>query len=391
MFAVMKHFDLMIGIDVHTCWPPPDPKPNGPAPYLTIMFLHGLQPLTPMMAPTCLTLSGMTMQRGTDIGPGIPHIGPPSKLTPLDILLSSSVSYFGPSAYAAEGVPVAAALASVIGINANCWTVGPVPTGLVLCPTTHFTGMTLMDILFGVVSYAADVVMEQVTGAAAAVAKKRVVGPISKKLSTKLASKTAAKTAGKASANAGSTAAGKAAAPKLGGHRPPGFTPGKPSGPRPAGGPQLDGHRPPGFTPVNPSGPRPAGGPQLGGHRPPGFIPANPSGPRPAGGPQLGPQRPPPWQPARPSQPNKPPVNVWQPGKPSTQQRPQARPTLGSHRPPPEKHLTPLEYYRKTGYDALLEMLLSMPLSIPHQMAMELLPLTGIEEFGAPPEPQEEG
>ncbi|HEY8377922.1 MAG TPA: hypothetical protein VIK91_15605, partial [Nannocystis sp.] len=120
MFAVMKHYDIMIGVDMHICWPPGEPKPIGPRPYLTIMWLHGIQPLTPLMARTCLTLYGMTMQRGTDIGPGIPHIGPPSILTPLDVLFSCSISYFGPASYCSEILPVAAALAGVVNFNVNC-------------------------------------------------------------------------------------------------------------------------------------------------------------------------------------------------------------------------------------------------------------------------------
>lgn len=387
MFAVMKHFDLMIGIDVHTCWPPPDPKPNGPAPYLTIMFLHGLQPLTPMMAPTCLTLSGMTMQRGTDIGPGIPHIGPPSKLTPIDILLSSSVSYFGPSAYTCEGQSVAAALMMVVGLNANCWEIGPIPSGLVICPTTHFTGMTPMDVLFGVMCYGLDVAMEQATGVASEAlgkqVQKRVVGPISKKLSTKLASRTASKAtanaagsaASKASSKASSKAASKTSAkasakasskatPNIGAHR-PGSS---------AATPSINANRP-GFKPAKPSGPRPSGGPNIGANRPS----ARPSG----------------WQSAKPSQSSNPaPNNSWQPAKPTSPQRPQGGPTAGQHRPQatkPQPQMTMLEIYKDLGFDAFMEMLVSTPMSIPHQFTMELLAQSGVEEFGAPPEQQKEG
>jgi hypothetical protein len=60
------------------------------------------------------------MLRGTDIGPLIPHIGCPSLLTPLDILLSSSASYFGPSSYMVAGAPVAAALIINVNLNLNC-------------------------------------------------------------------------------------------------------------------------------------------------------------------------------------------------------------------------------------------------------------------------------
>ena len=49
-----------------------------------------------------------------------------------------------------------------------------------------------------------------------------------------------------------------------------------------------------------------------------------------------------------------------------------------------------MQIYKELGYDAMIEMLVSMPMSLPHQMTMDLLPLTGIEEFGAPPEQQQQ-
>ncbi|MDC0723587.1 hypothetical protein [Nannocystis bainbridge] len=352
MFAVMKHFDVMLGIDLHICWPPPAPKPIGPKPYLTIMLLHGLQPLTPMMAPSCLTLAGMTMQRGTDIGPGIPHIGPASKLTPIDVLFSSSISYFGPSTYAAEAMPVAAALAMGININANCWHVGPIPSGIVICPTTHFTGMTPLDILFGVVSYGVDFAFEAATDKLADVLgpalRKHVIGPISDKLTAKLASKSAADVAGGASAKTASEAAGKAS-PQLGAQRRTG----------PAAGPAT-GPRPPGKTPMA----RPAGAPTLAAHRSPPARPRTPAGP------------------------SRPPPHVWKPGKPNPQQRPTGRPTLGDHRVP-DKGPSLWEIYRDVGYDALIELLLEVPMAIPQQFVADLLPLSGIEEFGAPRDEQD--
>ena len=162
MFAVMKHWDIMIGIDVHTCWPPGSPYPTGPKPYLVCMLMTGTM-LTAQMAFTAVTFNGWTMQRGTDIGPLIPHIGPPSLLTPIDMLFSSSASYFGPSSHTVEGAPVAAALLMVVNPNLNCHFFGPAPTGFVLCFTTHYVGMTIFDILFGVISMAVAVVIGTAT------------------------------------------------------------------------------------------------------------------------------------------------------------------------------------------------------------------------------------
>jgi hypothetical protein len=235
--AVMKHLDIMIGIDLHICWPPgsPLPLPN-PMPYLVVMPMCGTF-LTAVMAPTALTLSQMTMKRGTDIGPLIPHIGPPSKLTPMDILLSGSASHFGPSAVVVEGAPVAAALLYLINPNLNCNSSCPLPTGLVLCFTTHYVGMTLFDVMFGVftsvLTIAIDVATASTTGLAVKQLQKHVIQPLGKKVAAKVASKTAAKatptvpaakwqSALPSKTPPGGAPPAKAAAPpaKAGGHRP---------------------------------------------------------------------------------------------------------------------------------------------------------------------------
>lgn len=45
--------------------------------------------------------------------------------------------------------------------------------------------------------------------------------------------------------------------------------------------------------------------------------------------------------------------------------------------------------YRDFGWEGLKDMLVTTPLSFVHQGGLELLALTGVEEFGAPPEGQE--
>jgi hypothetical protein len=330
VFAVMKHYDLMIGIDRHICWPPKSPIPlPKPMPYVTIMILHGIQPLTPMMAKTQMTLFGWTMQRGTDIGPGIPHIGIPSILTPIDILFSSSISYFGPMAYHAEAQPVAAALLSVVNLNSNCQVPVMLPTGLVISPTTHFTNMSLLDIMFGFAMMAVDIVLELVTDKLATVLGKAVRTGASK-IGSKLASKTASRTAAKASSKGASKASSKAtskAASKTAGKAAPNVRPGQAA---------------------------------------PSARPGN----------------------ARPGAPGKTPPGGWTPGKTPTTPRPAKGPTLGSHRKP----LTGAEIaklYKEIGFDALMEIIVSMPMSFVHMGVMEAFAQSGIEEFGAPPEGQE--
>jgi hypothetical protein len=292
----MKNWDLMIGIDYHICWPPGSPLPlPTPVRYTTVMLLNGLQPLTPMLAPTSQTFYGLTVQRGSDIGPGIPHIGPPSILTPLDVLCSSSVSYFGASAYTHEGQPCAAALLVAVGLNTNCHASTSLPTGLVFCVTTHFTWMTPFDILFGFACILFDAALEFAAQKASASANgfvtRKVMNPIASRISAKMASRTAGKTAGKTAGTAAGTAAAK----------------------------------------------------------------ATPSAQR--------------WQSARPS---------GSPGK--------AAPTAGGHRPPvavpPKKKELLLEMVK----DIFFDLGMAVPMSLVHMLGMEMLELTGIEEFGAPRE-----
>ncbi|WAS94541.1 hypothetical protein [Nannocystis punicea] len=298
MFAVMKNWDLMIGVDPHICWPPgaPLPLPN-PVPYVTVMVLNGLQPLTPMLAPTSQTFYGLTVQRGSDIGPGIPHIGPPSILTPLDVLFSSSVSYFGASAYTHEGQPCAAALLVAVGLNANCQEPVSLPTGLVLCVTTHFTWMSPFDIMFGFACMIFDAALEfagqNASNWASGFVTRNVMNPIASRITAKMASRTAGKSAAKtAGKTAGKTAAKTTATAQA-------------------------------------------------------------------------------WQKARPS---------GAPGK--------TTPTAGGHRrpAPPAGPPKKKEILLAMVKDIFFDLGMAAPMSLVHMLGMEMLELTGIEEFGAPRE-----
>lgn len=250
MFAVMKHWDIMLGVDLHQCWPPESPAPIGPKPYFVCMLMMGTM-VTAELSFTAFTFNGWTMKRGTDIGPLIPHIGIPSLLTPLDIAFSSSASYFGPSSCCVEGAPVAAALFMFANPNLNCNEKCPAPTGLVLCFTTHYVGMTLLDVLFGFITMGIAVVMEVaisgLAGVAGEAAQKAVIKPVCNRVAAKLASRRAARAATGRAARAATPSAPAS----------PGVAPWRSARPSPPGGPHAGGHQPD----VRPTGP------PIGGHR----------------------------------------------------------------------------------------------------------------------------
>jgi hypothetical protein len=95
----------------------------------------------------------------------IPHIGPPRITILLEILLSGSESHFGPISaqvsdqYGAAGNP-AAALGIIVNPNLNCGFPLPTPFGFVIAPTTHFVGMTLGDLVAGMLSMAFDFLVQ---------------------------------------------------------------------------------------------------------------------------------------------------------------------------------------------------------------------------------------
>ncbi|HEY0133291.1 MAG TPA: hypothetical protein VGB85_04400 [Nannocystis sp.] len=337
MFAVMKHWDIMIGLDAHTCWPPGSPYPIGPKPYIVCMLMTGTM-LTAQMAFTAVTFNGWTMKRGTDIGPLIPHIGQPSLLTPLDMLFSSSASYFGPSSHTVEGAPVAAALFMFANPNLNCHFFGPAPTGIVLCFTTHYVGMSIFDILFGVISMAVAIVIDVATGAVAGAAskaaQKTIIKPITRRVSAKLASRKAAKAA---TPSTGALTPGASTTPSTGA-----LTPGT-SAPAKA---------PPGtWQSAKPSQPAGSQGPSAPAKAPPGT-----------------------WQPAKPSQPA---------GSQGTGNPP--GPQFGGHRPPvkpPKKRKTRKQFALDLGLEAFGELALGLPFSVVNELTFELLSRTGVEEFG---------
>jgi len=162
--CVMKHYDPMIGCDFHFVVLPPDFVPKGPAPYFTMSLLNGLLVFfTPL--PKQVTLYGVTVAKGSDIGGGIPHIGAPSADLAITILTSGSKCHFGADSYKVENKPPALALLVDVNPNLNCGTPVPTITGAVIALNTHAAGMSWADVLGGFASLAADAIMQTIFNA----------------------------------------------------------------------------------------------------------------------------------------------------------------------------------------------------------------------------------
>jgi len=157
LFAVLKHFDPMFGRDLHTMWPPGTPAPAAPVPHLCSSSMMGIGSRTTLWDQTVFTHFGWSMQRGTDIGPLIPHFPPgPNMLIPLIWVASASKSEWGSQQYLVKNKPAACALLMVINPNLNCCDPTPLPLDIVLGITTHFVGMTLGEIIAGALAMLMD-------------------------------------------------------------------------------------------------------------------------------------------------------------------------------------------------------------------------------------------
>ncbi len=160
--GVLKAFHPMVGRDMHIPWVPGAPAPApSPVPYVTCMTMLGTA-LTSTWTDKLFTDSLFpTMIKGTDIGPLIPHIGPPSVLIPLEMVFSASKSHFGSSRYKTDKGVVAVTLGFAINPNLNCGTPIPTPTGFVLAPATHRVDMTWGDVFAGVMNMAVDFIIQK--------------------------------------------------------------------------------------------------------------------------------------------------------------------------------------------------------------------------------------
>lgn len=155
----------MLGLDGHKEMgivpPAPAPVPAPFYPHIVGATLRWL--LRPALAETVQSWGFSSMQRGTDIQSGIPHV--PVPLAPFNLLwalftaFSGSKSHFGVATVLVEGKVVAVAVTVVINVNLNCGDI-PTPTGFVIAPNTVIAQMTVADWLGGVFSMIFDCVVQ---------------------------------------------------------------------------------------------------------------------------------------------------------------------------------------------------------------------------------------
>ena len=168
--AVLRAWHMMLGRDLHIPWPPGSPAPApAPVPYMTLAPMMGMIPMaTSKMTINVFadSLSAM-MVRGTDIGPLIPHVGPPSITLPIEMVTSGSKSHFGVTKWKVKdqtGAPgcVAVGVLGLTNLNLNCGTPAPTPFGLVIAPTTHLAALTLGDLISGLYMMAWDYMAQRI-------------------------------------------------------------------------------------------------------------------------------------------------------------------------------------------------------------------------------------
>lgn len=171
-FAVLKHWDPMVGCDFHDQLPPPVGPPIVPRmPHVTLATLGflpgpwGWSPCT-KQSKSVFSLHGDVMGKGTDIGPGVVHIQA-NYLLPIIILTSGSKSHFGPASVTTNidgsEVSVGAAVLVYVNLNLNCGGASkcpPTPTGVVIACNTVLVGMTLGDIVAGIAQFALDFLVQ---------------------------------------------------------------------------------------------------------------------------------------------------------------------------------------------------------------------------------------
>ncbi len=167
MNCVLITIHPMLGLDAHAelgmVPPAPLPVPAPFYPHIVGATLRWL--LRPAMAETVQSWGFSSMQRGTDIQSGIPHV--PVPLAPFFLLVapiiafSGSKSHFGVASVLIENKPVAVAVTIIINVNLNCGDI-PTPTGFVIAPNTVVAQMTFADWLGGVFSMAFDCIVQAV-------------------------------------------------------------------------------------------------------------------------------------------------------------------------------------------------------------------------------------
>jgi hypothetical protein len=169
MFNILRQYHVMAGCDFHNevnAVIPPTPAPFVPHVVGHVLQGWGLTPTALMTSEKTKALGTKIMQRNTDIGNGIIHVPippyPPCALLILIIPFSGSKSYWGASSVLMEGKPVAAAILVVVNLNLNCGDPIAQPFNLVLTWGNVVCGMTVGDIIGGIVAMYVDMA---ITGA----------------------------------------------------------------------------------------------------------------------------------------------------------------------------------------------------------------------------------
>lgn len=177
--GVLKNVHPMIGMDWHVPWVPGTlaPAPS-PVPYYVMSVMSGTMVTSKMTSTTFTEFFGLTMLSGTDIGPLLPHMGPPSLTLPLELIGASSKSHFTVANVQADGSPIVVGLLFVMNPNLNCGTPLPTPTGAVLALTTHRVDMSWADILAGLATMAADFVLQAALAWAGGALGNRIAGAL---------------------------------------------------------------------------------------------------------------------------------------------------------------------------------------------------------------------
>lgn len=161
---------LMIGVDVHDAVYPPAPAVIKFQPHFSFCILHGITPLSTQYSEKVLSENLATCQRGTDMGPFIPHIGfnPINVLTPVIMIASSSISEFGSFTVLVKDNPVATACLKVVNLNLNCGDPFSTPFNIVIAPNTVMAGMSAGDyagsLIAAIVDFATSYVANKISG-----------------------------------------------------------------------------------------------------------------------------------------------------------------------------------------------------------------------------------
>ena len=177
--GVLKNVHPMLGCDWHIPWVPGTPAPAPAAvPYFVTSVMSGTFVTSKMTSTTFTDFFGLTMLSGTDIGPLLPHMGPPSLTLPFDLIGSSSKSHFSVAKVQADKSPIVVSLLFVVNPNLNCGMPIPTPTGVVLALTTHRVDMSWADITGGLATMCADFLLQAALAWAGGAIGNRIAGAL---------------------------------------------------------------------------------------------------------------------------------------------------------------------------------------------------------------------